>query len=295
MTFARGAYHFFFGLFSILPVRFIFLMGDGLISLGFLSVRRMRKIAKESLTIAFEKEKSENEIDQLLRSSFFNLFKGALETLCYAQRPKLLLKKLHLTPGSRENLENALKENKGVLAISAHFGNFPLMLLYLSKLGYPLHAIIRPSPDKTIERSFQLRRSQMGLKTILSYPRKTCVQQSLKALRAKEIVMILMDQHTGSKSGVLVDFFGRKARTPTGAVVFAMRTGSPILPVFTLRDGEDSHKIIIEPHFYLENKSTDGETLQYNVQKITNIIERYIRKYPKEWVWMHQRWKSSRL
>ena len=92
-----------------------------------------------------------------------------------------------------------------------------------------------------------------------------------------------------------MDFFGRKARTPTGAVVFAMRTGSPILPVFTLRDGEDSHKIIIEPHFYLENKSTDGETLQYNVQKITNIIERYIRKYPKEWVWMHQRWKNSRL
>ena len=58
------------------------------------------------------------------------------------------------------------------------------------------------------------------------------------------------------------------------------------LPVFTLRDGEDSHKIIIEPHFYLENKSTDGETLQYNVQRITNIIERYIRKYPKEWVWI---------
>ena len=133
----------------------------------------------------------------------------------------------------------------------------------------------------------------MGLKTIPSYPRKACVHQSLRALRNKEIVAILMDQHTGSKAGVFVDFFGLKARTPPGAVVFAMRTGSPILPIFTVRDGETSHKVIVEPHFYLEEKSTDAETLQYNVQKITNIIEDYIRKYPKEWVWMHRRWKSQ--
>jgi len=144
----------------------------------------------------------------------------------------------------------------------------------------------------SIEKHFQTLRSKTGIKTILSYPRETCVRRSFKALRAKEIIIILMDQNTGSKSGVFVDFFGQKAGTPIGAVVFAMRTGSPILPMFTVRDGKDSHKIIIEPHFYLEKKSTDEETLQHNVQKITTIIEGYVRKYPTEWVWMHQRWKS---
>jgi KDO2-lipid IV(A) lauroyltransferase len=205
----------------------------------------------------------------------------------------LILKKLHLTPGSRENLDNALKEDKGVVAVSAHFGNFSLMFLYLSKLGYPIHTILRPSRDEKMEKSFQGHYSKMDFKTIASYPRYTCVRQSLKVLRTKEIVAILMDQNTDEKSGVFVDFFGQKACTPTGAVVFAMRTGSPVLPMFTVRDGKDSHQIMIEPHFYLEIKPTDEETLQYNVQKITAIIEKYVRQYPAEWGWMNKRWKSK--
>ena len=72
-----------------------------------------------------------------------------------------------------------------------------------------------------------------------------------------------------------------------------MRTGDPLLPIFTLRQGDsDKHMLVIEKHFYLEQKATDEETIQYNVQKLTNIIEGYIRKYPHEWGWMHRRWKS---
>jgi KDO2-lipid IV(A) lauroyltransferase len=167
------------------------------------------------------------------------------------------------------------------------------MLLYLAQMGYPTNAIIRPSRDAIIEKDFQASRSRLGLKTVHSYPREACVAQSLKALRDKELLVVLMDQNTGSKSGVYVDFFGQKAGTPTGAIIFAMRTGAPLMPIFTLRDGEsDNHKLVIEPHFYLEEKATDEETVQHNVQKLTNIIEGYIHKYPREWGWMHRRWKS---
>lgn len=292
-TLARWAYYLFYWLFDLLPLKLIFILSDGLIAIAYFLLRSMRKIAKESLTIAFAKEKSGNEIDRIMRACFYNLGRGYIEMFCYIQRPQLILKKLHLSKGSLENLENAIKENKGVIAVSAHFGSFSLMLLYLSRSGYPIHTIIRPSRDEKIEKSFQGHRSRMGFKTILSYPRFTCVRQSLMALRAKEIVAVLMDQNSDEKSGVFVDFFGQKAGTPTGAVIFAMRTGSPILPMFTVRDGKDSHKIIIEPHFYLEIKPTDEETLQYNVQKITNIIERYIRQYPEEWGWMNKRWKNK--
>jgi len=290
---ARWAYYFFYWLFSLLPLKFIFMISNGLLSVTFPFLINMRKIAKETLTIALSKEKSEDEINQILRACFFNLGRGYIEMFCYIQRPQLILKKLHLSPGSLENLENAIKENKGVVGVSAHFGNFCLMLLYLSKLGFPLHTIIRPSRDEKIEKSFQAHRSRMNFKTILSFPRYSCVRQSLTALRAQEMVAVLMDQNTDEKAGVFVDFFGQKAGTPTGAVVFAMHTGSPILPMFTVRDGQDSHKIIIEPHFYLEIKSTDEETLQFNVQKITDIIEKYIRLYPTEWGWMNKRWKSK--
>ena len=290
---ARWVYYFFYWFFSLLPLSFIFMLSDGLLFIAYSSVINLRKIAKETLTRAFGGEKSEKEIDQIMRDCFFNLGRGYIEMFCYIQRPKLILEKLHLTPGSRENLENAIIENKGVVGISAHFGSFSLMLLHLGKLGYPVHTIIRPARDVIMEKSFQVHRARMNFRTILSLPRLTCIRQSLKVLHAKEVVVVLMDQNTDAKTGVFVDFFGQKAGTATGAVIFAMRTGAPILPMFTVRDGKDSHKIIIEPHFYLDIKPTEEETLQCNVQRITNIIEKYIRQYPAEWGWMNKRWKSK--
>ena len=290
---ARWAYYFFYWFFSILPLGLIFAISDFLLWLAYHMVVGMRRIAKETLTIALGQEQSPSDIDRIMRACFFNLGRGYIEMFCYVQRPALILQRLHLTPGSRENLDNAFKENKGIIAISAHFGNFSLMLLYLSKLGYPIHTIIRPSRDAIIERSFQKHRNRMDFKTILSIPRFSCVRQSLMVLRAKKMIAVLMDQHTDEKTGVFVNFFGQKASTPTGAVIFAMRSGSPILPIFTVRDGKGTHKIIIEPHFYVEVKATEEETLQYNVQKITDIIERYIRQYPEEWGWMNRRWKNT--
>lgn len=289
----RLAYFVFTGLFRVLPYPVIKGMTNLLLSIGYRVLRRMRKTAMETLTIALGKEKSTQELEQICKECFYNAGKCAIEIGVYNTRPKLLMSKLCLEEDSQKNLEAALKEGKGVLGISAHFGNFPLMLLYLAQRGYPTNAIIRPSRDEKIEVHFQRARARLGLKTIHSYPRETCVRESIKCLRNKELLVVLLDQNTGSKSGVFVDFFGQKAGTATGPIIFALRTGSPILPIFTIRDGEDSHRILIEPHFYLEAKETDEATIQHNVQKITNIIERYIRAYPKEWGWMHKRFKSK--
>jgi KDO2-lipid IV(A) lauroyltransferase len=246
-----------------------------------------------TLNIAFGKEKSQQELKKICKDCFYNAGRGIIELGVFTVRPSLIKETFSFEGDSRQNLDAALKEGHGVIGISAHFGNFPLMLLYLAQMGYPTNAIIRPSRDEIIEKDFQASRSRLGLKTVHSYPREACVTQSLKALRDNELLVVLLDQNTGSKSGVYVDFFGQKAGTATGPIIFAMRTGAPLLPIFTLRKGDsDSHSLVIEKHFYLEQKATDEETIQYNVQKLTNIIERYIRKYPAEWGWMHRRWKS---
>ncbi len=290
---ARWAYYFFLWFFSVIPYSMVKAMSNGLITIAFCIVKRMRKIAKESLTIAFGKEKSEAEIEEIIRKCFFNLGRSGIEMFVYTRKAKLITDNFSFSPGSRENLENALKDGKGVMAFSAHFGNFPLMLLYLAQCGFPTNAIIRPSRDEKIEESFEEARTRLGLKTIHSIPKEICVRKSLKALRNKELLVVLLDQNTGSKAGIYVDFFGQKAGTATGPMIFALRTGSPLIPMFTMRNGEDSHQVVVEPHFYMEQKETDEATLQFNVQKVTTIIEGYIRKYPAEWGWMHRRWKSK--
>jgi len=292
-TIVRWAFYFFSWLFKVLPYSAIKRMTGGLLAVIYFVLRRMRRAAMGTLNIAFGKEKTQEELTKICKDCFYNAGRGAIEIGAFTARPALIKETFSFDGNSRENLDAAFKEDRGVIGISAHFGNFPMMLLYLAQMGYPTNAIIRPSRDEIIEKDFQASRSRLGLKTVHSYPREACVTQSLKALRDKELLVVLLDQNTGSKSGVYVDFFGQKAGTATGPIIFAMRTGAPLLPIFTLRQGEtDTHKVVIEKHFFLEQKATDEETIQYNVQKLTNIIEGYIRKYPHEWGWMHRRWKS---
>jgi KDO2-lipid IV(A) lauroyltransferase len=292
-TLIRWAFYFFSWLFKVLPYSVLKAITGGLLAVSYFILRRMRKAAMHTLSIAFGKEKSQAQLKKICKDCFYNAGRGAIEIGAFTARPALIKEKFFFEGNSRENLDAAFKEGHGVIGISAHFGNFPLMLLFLAQMGYPTNAIIRPNRDEIIEKDFQASRSRLGLKTVHSHPREACVIQSLKALRDKELLVVLLDQNTGSKSGVYVDFFGQKAGTATGPIIFAMRTQAPLLPIFTLRQGDsDIHKIVIEKHFYLEQKATDEETIQYNVQKLTNIIEGYIRKYPDQWGWMHRRWKS---
>ena len=252
---------------------------------------KQKRLTRESLVIAFAGEKSSREVDRIFHDCFRNVADGMME-LMFCMEHSEWIPKMAFFEG-KEHLDNALKQGKGAIAVSAHFGNFPLMLLYMVSQGYKTNAIIRPTRDQEIEKHFQSLRTRLGLNTVYSIPRKQCVDTSIRVLRNNEVLFIPLDQNFGSNSGVYVDFFGRKAATATGPIIFAMRTQAPILPVFAVRQKDGRHKIIIEPPLDVELKINDQETMVHNVSRITKVIETYIRRYPQEWGWMHRRWKSQ--
>jgi len=260
------------------------------LAVGFCFIIRQRKIAQESLQIAFGKEKGPQEIKTIAMQCFKNLGKGMMELIYFMGHPLMIKEKVFFE--GKHHLDEALKLGRGVIGVSAHFGNFPLMLLRLAQEGYKTNAIIRSTRDPKIEEYFQNQRTSLGLHTIYSHPRQQCVNTSLSVLRNNEFLFIPLDQNFGSAGGVFVDFFGQKAATATGPVIFAMRTKAPILPVFIVRDGEDKHRVIFDPPLYLQEGANDQETVLINTDRITRIIEMYIRKYPQEWGWMHRRWKT---
>ncbi len=261
-----------------------------LLNIGFRFTIKQKRLAQESLHIAFGQEKSPKEIDEIIRRCFDNLGRGMIELLYFMSRPKLVAQKVSFE--GRHHLDAAIKKGNGVIAVTAHFGNFPLMMLVCAREGYKTNAIIRPTRDQDLEKFLLQKRTVAGLKTIYAIPRKQCVAQSLKVLRNKELLFIPLDQNFGSDGGVFVDFFGQQAATATGPIVMARRTQSVILPMFIIRDKDDHHTIIIEPPFEIEEKSSEDETIQFNIAKITKLIENYIRRHPHEWGWMHRRWKS---
>ncbi|MFH1198756.1 MAG: lysophospholipid acyltransferase family protein [Candidatus Omnitrophota bacterium] len=275
---------------KIIPASMLYGFAEGLASLAYVFAIKQRKIAMDSLNIAFGKEKPLEEIKKIAKDCFVVMAKSGVELMFLMDKPELLKKQVDLI--NKENLERALSKGKGVILVSAHFGNFPLMLAKLSLEGYKTAGIMRYMRDERMEKFFMAKRNKVGLKTIYSQPRKACVDESIRSLRGNELVFIPIDQNFG-EGGVFVDFFGRKAATATGPIILARRTGAIILPCFIVRQPGDRHQIIFDKSIELEEGPDTQEAIRANIQRLTNIIEVYIRKYPKEWSWIHRRWKST--
>ncbi|MFH0790461.1 MAG: lysophospholipid acyltransferase family protein [Candidatus Omnitrophota bacterium] len=275
---------------KFIPACFLYGFANTIAVLAYTFAVKQRKIALESLTIAFGRDKSKAEISRMARDCFIFMAKSAVELMFMLDKPAMLRERIEIT--GKENLDSALSKGKGVILVSAHFGNFPLLLARLSLEGYKTAGIMRLMRDTRVEKIFLAKRQKFNVKTIYSQPRDVCVETTIRTLRNNELVFIPIDQNFGT-AGVFVDFFGRKAATATGPVIFARRTKAAILPCFIVRQADDTHKIIFEPSLDLEEVSTAKESININIQRLTNIIESYIRKYPAEWGWIHRRWKTK--
>lgn len=274
-----------------LPLGMVEFFARCLIAAGFRFTIKQRRIARESLEIAFGKEKSSREIDGIIRRCFENLGYGMIEMLYFMSHPRLTDRMVRWE--GKEHLDKALAQGRGVIAVTAHFGNFPLMMLCCARQGYKTASIIRPARDAALERYLFRRRNECGVRTVYAVPRRECVHNALKSLSGGEVLFIPLDQNFGSGGGVFVDFFGQKAATATGPVVFARRSGAPIVPMFIIREKDGTHTIMVEPVFELQERADEQEAAAVNIAALTNLIERYIRRYPHEWGWMHRRWKSK--
>jgi len=249
---------------------------------------RLRRIARESLLTAFGAEMTETQRRRIIRQCFENVGHSMTDLIYFSQYPEGVTQRFRLE--GQQHLDQALQRGQGVVMVTAHFGNFCLMMLDLAQRGYKMNCIIRRARDVDVDMTIFHSMTRVGVKPIYSTPAHQSVQESLKVLRNNEILCVLLDQHFGSGSGVYVDFFGNKAATATGPVVLARRTGAPVLPVFTIQDGE-AYRVIIEPPVTLEQGDSE-DALTTDVAKLTHIIESYIRRYPTEWGWMHRRWKK---
>lgn len=261
-----------------------------MLSAAFRLTFRLKRIARESLRIAFGQEKSEEQIEQIIHDCFKTIRKGSIELLYFSRYPERV--GTLFTMEGKEHLDAALKKGKGAIMVTAHFGNFPLMMLQMAQSGYTVNVIMRRARDKKLADVILKMMNREKVHTIYTQPRRECVLESLRVLRNNELLFILMDQHFGSEGGVLVDFFGQQAATATGPIVIANRTGAPVLPIFNVRQEGHQQKIFIEPEMPLQECESAEESVRVNVMALTKIIEQYIRRYPHEWGWMHKRWKK---
>ena len=270
-----------------LPLRMIYFMGYCFGMFAFFVVSRQRKVAIESLGVAFP-ELAFSERKKIARQYFVFILQSFFEIFYFIKRGQSLD---NISIEGKEHLIDALKYNKGAIGITAHLGNFPLMCYTLSKEGYRVSIVVRPLRDGLSGGYLEALRVKCGANFIYSYPRRKCVNSILKELRNNGIIIILMDQNFGT-GGVWVKFFGKLAATPAGPFVFARRTGAAIVPLYIVRYGMGKHRIKLFSQVPADTAESKEEGILFDAGKCTGIIESWIRKTPSQWAWIHRRWKS---
>jgi KDO2-lipid IV(A) lauroyltransferase len=275
-----------------LPVESLASYGEKLGLLAFHLLRRWRRVAFGNLNLVFVKEKSKDEIRWICRELFQNIGKDMLEVYRSPDFKEKYFKTLVKFEGE-EHLNRALNQGKGVIAVSAHLGNFSLMCARLATAGYPLSLVVRDPQNPKIAKATRSLRDAVRIASIPDEPRIACVSKCFKALKENRIVMLQIDQ-SAPITEAWVDFFGFLVPTFKGAALFSARTGAPILPMFIKRNSDNLHKITIHPPVTLKNLGNTEEDITANTAQLTKLIETAIRDYPEQWLWIYRRFKRAR-
>ena len=246
------------------------------------AVPKLRRVAHTNLLSAYP-QFTELERNQLIDGVFRTI---ARMLIALARFPNLKSSNVHklIEYEGLENYLDAKKAGKGVLVATAHLGNWELSAFAHALMTEPMNVMVRPLDNALIDRLVEHRRTLSGNRLILKTDGARAV---LRALRNNEAVGILVDQNTSVTEGVFVNFFGKPACANTGFVKLAYHSRAPVIPGFAVWDEARGRYVL---HFLPEVPLIGDE--QADTQQIHSILEKVIREYPDQWMWIHRRWKT---
>jgi KDO2-lipid IV(A) lauroyltransferase len=227
------------------------------------------------------------ELKKNIYTHFGNIFVEIARTFARRNPQAIMARTRILHP---EALEQALQKKRGLIIFSAHFGNWEWIPLILhTHLNKDIHSIARPMDNRLIEKKVREFRENMGSKIIYKHG---SLRTILTRLEGNEIIYLLIDQNTVPREGVFVDFFAQKASAITTVSQLYLKKNIPVLPVFLHYEGQE---IILEclPEINYTRRNNGPDDLIALTQQMTGLIETQIRKFPEQWFWFHDRWKTK--
>ncbi len=255
-------------------------------SLQYYVSKRDRDIVKSNLRVALPAA-SEKEISSLSKNVFINFgkyladFFGTLTDDVEANKDRVTLEGL-------KNVDKALSMGKGCIIVTGHFGNWEVGGCLFAKLGYKLNVVALNHADSRINDFFIQKRKEAGINIASIGSAK---QYCFSALRRNEIVAIVGDRPYG-ESGIDIEFFGKTARIPRGAALFSIKTGAPLVVVFTYKEDDrlNTYKMIFEEPIVVKRDVSVHKQLREVTRYFIGRFESYIRKYPSQWYMFNKIW-----
>ncbi|HVN90785.1 MAG TPA: lysophospholipid acyltransferase family protein [Candidatus Binataceae bacterium] len=279
-----------FHLLSLIPDFLLYRLGmlGGLIA--YKLDRRHVRIGMRNLAIAFP-ERSIEERQRILRSSYLNIGRSVAEYIrlggFFYERLKKRVSYHRFDYWLQLQQQHA---GKGGLVLTAHFGNFELLLAAHAMNGQQISLVHHTQRFLPGDALMSFIRERAGVTIIRKHAAARAV---LKALRENKIIGIPFDQNAKRSEAVFVPFFNEIAATSTGLARLVAITGAPVIPVFIVRQPDNrSHVIEIFDEVPIQRSGDAAADIEVNTRCFVKAIEDIVRRHPEQFLWMHRRYKT---
>jgi KDO2-lipid IV(A) lauroyltransferase len=274
--------------FGWLPMRAALALGSKMAGCAYYFSGRLRRTGLRNLELAFP-ESSPAERQRLLRGCFQSLGRLLGIFSRFANDNPKDLRSLVECEGL-EHMEAARASGRGTILFTGHVGAWELSSFALSLFDYPLSFLVRRIDNPKIEELVDERRVRLGNRTI---DKRSAAREMLQILSGGGTLGILVDLNTLDREGIFVDFFGVPASTTFMLAKLALRTEASVLPVFAPWDHERGKFLLkVDQPLTIERSGDDDEDVRRLTQLFTGVVEKYVRRYPDQWLWIHRRWKT---
>jgi len=273
---------------NLIPLKVSMAIADFLGKMAFRIVGKHREIAISNLDTVLKGDHASNA--RIAKRVFSNLAKNGAEWIKLSSLEPNRIDDLVTEFQGAEFLDDALSEGKGAVILGFHFGNWEMLGIYLRHKGYDGAVIVRRIYFHKYDKIITNMRRRFSVQGIY---RDESPKKMLRVLKNGGVLGVLADQDVDSVDGVFVDFFGKPAYTPTAPVKLAMTAKAKIIPAFVIRKPDNTHKIVLEKPIDPVSENKTEEDVKRYTQAWTDVLEKYVRQYPEQWVWVHRRWKTQ--
>jgi|TARA_R110002050_G_scaffold106971_1_gene217199 KDO2-lipid IV(A) lauroyltransferase len=272
-----------------LPNKLLSLILNFLSKMVYIFDTKHKKIAKVNLDLAYEDRISEDEKTNIIKKCYKNLTYVLADFVKNqgANKEEILSKVKFF---DEEFLTKPLKENRKIIILTGHYGNWELLSLSIAAKFTPLAIVGRDLDSEVMNQILTKNREQFKIELL---SKSGAMKGMIKALKANIPIGILVDQNTKDEEGILIDFFGKKARHTPSAAILAKKFDAVIVPAFIQTTDHLNYGVTFYPHIEIENSENKEEDIFNCVQAQANITQKVIESKPDEWFWLHKRWKNQ--
>jgi KDO2-lipid IV(A) lauroyltransferase len=263
-------------------------IGESLGRLGYRPLGIRKRVVEKQIAAAFP-ELPPQRVKELSIASYAHLGRSFVESALLDTLGKGGLIDLVETVEGWELVEEVMGQGNGAVMVTGHIGNWELAGAYVAARGVPLDAIARGMANPLFDAFINHTREEMGMTIVHD---SEAVRRTPRSLRAGRAVAFVADQGVLGLASTFVPFFGRPAKTPRGAAVFALRFEVPVLFVVALRKPNGRYRIVVER---IEARDTGNRDRDVDriVARFTEHLEKWVRVVPEQYFWQHRRWKRQ--